>query len=173
MYVMGRSSCFHESDKFISYEKQITLFGMIVQNIFNSFINSNIEKNITQFVGNKAKERISKRVFQENKVCQIFRKTNISWNTRFEIRLFALLPAMSSGLRSNVSTIFPDLSLRFTIFTLRTLKFKKNSFWVLLANDDGLIRQLSNNRPIACGKFTLKSSDLVYMVLSSITFVCL
>ena len=39
---------------------------MIVQNIFNSFINSNIEKNITQFVGNKAKERISKRVFQEN-----------------------------------------------------------------------------------------------------------
>ena len=88
---------------------------------------------------------------------------------------FAFLPycRLSSGLRSNVSTIFPDLSLRFTIFTLRTLKFKKNSFWVLLANDDGLIRQLSNNRPIACGKFTLKSSDLVYMVLSSITFVCL
>ena len=29
-------------------------------------------------VGNKAKELISKRVFQENKVCQIFQKTNIS-----------------------------------------------------------------------------------------------
>ena len=30
------------------------------------------------FVVNKAKERISKRVFQENKAHQIFRKTNIS-----------------------------------------------------------------------------------------------
>ena len=29
-------------------------------------------------VGNKAKGRISKRVFQEHKACQIFRKTNIS-----------------------------------------------------------------------------------------------
>ena len=29
------------------------------------------------FAGNKAKERISKRVFQENKARQIFRKTNI------------------------------------------------------------------------------------------------
>ena len=28
------------------------------------------------FVGNKAKEQISKRVFQENKARQIFRKTN-------------------------------------------------------------------------------------------------
>ena len=58
--------------------------------------------------------QISKRVFQENKACQIFRKTNISyplirtnvvrnicfsqichalfsWNNRFEIRTFALL----------------------------------------------------------------------------------
>ena len=30
-------------------------------------------------VGNKAKGRISKRVFQENKACQIFRKTTISY----------------------------------------------------------------------------------------------
>ena len=72
------------------------------------------------FAGNKAKERISKRVFQENKARQIFRKTNIfllsdthtrftyqgvkifvfrkiwhalfSWNTRFGIRPFAILP---------------------------------------------------------------------------------
>ena len=29
------------------------------------------------FVGNKAEGRISKRVFQENKARQIFRKTNI------------------------------------------------------------------------------------------------
>ena len=30
-----------------------------------------------QIIGNKAKGRISKRVFQENKARQIFRKTNI------------------------------------------------------------------------------------------------
>ena len=72
------------------------------------------------FVGNKAKGRISKRVFQERKARPIFRKTNIfhplvrtwcayqgvrnvrfsgnwtcffTWSTRFEIRPFALLPA--------------------------------------------------------------------------------
>ena len=76
-----------------------------------------------QFVGNKAKGRISKRVFQENKARQNFRKTNISyplirtctwayqlvwnfhfseiwralfsWNARFEIRPFALLSKVS------------------------------------------------------------------------------
>ena len=32
-----------------------------------------------QVVGNKAKGQISKRVFQENKARQIFRKTNISY----------------------------------------------------------------------------------------------
>ena len=60
-------------------------------------------------VGNKAKGRFSKQVFQEKKAHQIFRKTNISyplcvsfvfqqiwralfsWNTRFEIRPFVLL----------------------------------------------------------------------------------
>ena len=73
-------------------------------------------------VANKAKSQISKRVFQENKAYQIFRKNEhflhpdthtyvrvhirgweiivfqkiwcalFSWNTHFEIRLFALLP---------------------------------------------------------------------------------
>ena len=33
----------------------------------------------SEVVGNKAKVRISKRVFQENKARQIFRKTNISY----------------------------------------------------------------------------------------------
>ena len=37
----------------------------------------NFELQDNQFVGNKAKGRISKRVFQENKARQIFRKTNI------------------------------------------------------------------------------------------------
>ena len=75
----------------------------------NSFIMS--LKIITQqFVGNKAKGRITKRVFQENKARQFLLKTNISyplirtrtffvfrkiwhalfpWNTRVEIRLLA------------------------------------------------------------------------------------
>ena len=35
---------------------------------------------IRQVVGNKAKGRISKRVFQEKKACRIFRKTNISYS---------------------------------------------------------------------------------------------
>ena len=48
------------------------------------------------YVGNKAKERISKRVFQENKARQIFRKNEhfLPPDThRFEIRPSALLPA--------------------------------------------------------------------------------
>ena len=44
---------------------------------------------------------MSKRVFQENKAHQVFRKTNISYpliriRTRFEIRLVALLPTIHS-----------------------------------------------------------------------------
>ena len=34
---------------------------------------------LSKIVGNNAKGRISKRVFQENKACQIFRKMNISY----------------------------------------------------------------------------------------------
>ena len=61
-----------------------------------------------KFVGNKAEGRISQRVFHENKARQIFWKKKkhflplflfrkiwralFSWNTRFEIRRFALLP---------------------------------------------------------------------------------
>ena len=52
------------------------------------------------YVGNKAKGRISKRLFQENKARQIFRKSNISYpliRTRNVLRYapvlrFALLP---------------------------------------------------------------------------------
>ena len=77
------------------------------------------------FVGNKAKGRISKRVFQENKAQQIFKKSNVSFTlihtrrcayqgvrnvhfsenlscfvflkTHFEIHPFALLPTVLSG----------------------------------------------------------------------------
>ena len=38
-----------------------------------------LKQQYKQFVGNKAKERISKRLFQEDKARQIFRKTNISY----------------------------------------------------------------------------------------------
>ena len=82
-----------------------------------------LHNKLSCFVGKKAKERISKRAFQENKAHQIFRKTNISYpliplrtcayqevrnyrfsenltcfvflNVRFEIRPFALLPTTS------------------------------------------------------------------------------
>ena len=85
-----------------------------------SFYKSNNCYMSLQLVGNKAKERISKRVFQENKARQIFRKTNISYplirartcayqglrkvrfsenlayfvflKTRFEVHPFGLLP---------------------------------------------------------------------------------
>ena len=62
-----------------------------------------------EHIGNKAKEQISKQIFQENKPSQIFQKTSISdplkmfvfrkiwralfsWNTHLEIHPFALLP---------------------------------------------------------------------------------
>ena len=52
---------------------------------------------LLDFVSNKAKERVSKPAFQEDKGRQVFWKTDISlfsWNTRFEIRPFVLLPTI-------------------------------------------------------------------------------
>ena len=46
---------------------------------------------MNQFVSSKAKAQISKRVFQENKACQIVWRALFSWNTRFEIRPSNLL----------------------------------------------------------------------------------
>ena len=73
----------------------------------------------SHFVGNKAKGRISKRMLQENKARQIFRKRSISYpqeifvvwkillalfscNTRFENLTFALLPFALGQLNSRV-----------------------------------------------------------------------
>ena len=52
----------------------------VVQSSFQKYINF-VEHRLkfSHFVSNKAKERISKRVFQESKARQIFRKTNISY----------------------------------------------------------------------------------------------
>ena len=47
-----------------------------------------------KFVGNKAKRRISKRVFQENKAHQIFRKMSISYP------LIPLLTCAYQGVRN-------------------------------------------------------------------------
>ena len=87
-----------------------------------------------QFVGNKAKNKakgwISKQVFQENKAHQIFQKTNISyplirtWNTRFEIRPFALLPRLYCNIK--IKSIFWKLHKSFMTSLLELLKW-----WVL------------------------------------------
>ena len=55
---------------------------------------------IKDHVGNKAKERISKRVLQENKARQIFRKTNVcvsggkkwSFSGKFHVFCFLVTP---------------------------------------------------------------------------------
>ena len=39
----------------------------------------NLWSALSKFVCNKAKEQISKRMFQKNKACQVFRKTNFSY----------------------------------------------------------------------------------------------
>ena len=50
-----------------------------------------VTKNL-QVIGNKAKGRISKRVFQESKACQNFRKTNISYLLIRTRMPFCLIP---------------------------------------------------------------------------------
>ena len=73
-----------------------------------------------EIVGNTAKGRISKRMFQENKACQIFRKTNISYSAsgskkcsffgKFDMLCFLETPILISVLlpyyRRNQSSIF-------------------------------------------------------------------
>ena len=68
-----------------------------------------------QFVFSKAKGRISKRVLQENKTHQIFRKTNFSYvcfSENFEVLCFLVKPALRFALlpycqrNSNIKYIF-------------------------------------------------------------------
>ena len=45
------------------------------------FITGDIgSEDLIQIIGNKARRRISKRLFEENKARQVFRKTNISYS---------------------------------------------------------------------------------------------
>ena len=55
----------------------IDYWRSFVPNIFRSEC---ISVSLSGIVGNRAKRRTSKRLFQENKACQIFRKTNISYH---------------------------------------------------------------------------------------------
>ena len=76
-----------ENTTFIPITKQ-NRHGMFYS-LFIKKLNSNVKNTrsilifqrriLLQYVVNKAKERVSKRVFQENKVHQISRKTNISY----------------------------------------------------------------------------------------------
>ena len=48
---------------------------------FYFFITGDIgSEDLIQIIGNKARRRISKRLFEENKARQVFRKTNISYS---------------------------------------------------------------------------------------------
>ena len=110
---------------------------------------------ILHLVGNEAKGRISKRVFQENKAHKIFRKTNISYSLirtrtyayqclrnvcfseslacfaflkhRFEIHPFALLPTNYSFLHHFPFTHqrHPLMSLKEKVFELSDQFFEK------------------------------------------------
>ena len=111
------------------------------------------EKSMDSFVGNMAKGRISKRVFQENKARQIFQKTNHSYPLiylRVRIRgkkcsffgrfgvlsfietpvlRFALLPYYRRLMVRRERTIF------FTEYLYNNLLYKKICFWELYGRD--------------------------------------
>ena len=60
----------------------ICLVICVIHNTFSSKLHKHVGMlDVNEYVlfGNKAKEPISKRVFQENKAHQIFRKPNISY----------------------------------------------------------------------------------------------
>ena len=88
-----------------------------------------------KFVGNKAKGRISKRVFQENKARQIFRKENISYPL---IRTRTLLPTnylqdvMTRKYKKNINSFFENLpheKLLLKILTLITSQIQFITIW--------------------------------------------
>ena len=109
-----------------------------------------------QNVDNKAKGRISKRVFQENKARQIFRKKIIffnpwyahvsggkkmsflrkiwrdlfSWNTHFEIHPFALLPTKRTYFKL-ISLLGLDILAKFleTVISKRICQFSSYSIY--------------------------------------------
>ena len=121
------------------------------------------ERKNYQLVGNKPKGQISKRMFQENKACQIFRKTNISYplirtrtyvyqgvrnvrfrkiwltllpqNIGFEIHPFGFLPMNSQGLQFSASHgRIEQKQLTAKYCTLPWLQVQKQSFTGVIKN---------------------------------------
>ena len=140
---------------------------------WKKLVNYALYHNSLDFVGNKAKGRVWKRVFKENKARQIFRKMNISypltsiryqgvfwkiwhalfsWNTRFAIRPFALLQTISKLYCNHYYSSF------FSIFSFQHKKIKK--FWASIYSID-------------CPNFTASLTLLPEMLVSMcITTVC-
>ena len=73
-----------------------------------------IVKNL--FLGNKAKEQISKRVFQENKARQIFRETNISYTLISTVWVSGCKKCSFFG-KFDVLCFLETPILRFALFT--------------------------------------------------------
>ena len=65
-------------NQFVGFCRLPEILGIL--NLLSVIIPLLIQKNTcNKFVGNKAKRGISKRMLQQNKACQIFRKTNNSY----------------------------------------------------------------------------------------------
>ena len=82
----------------------------------------NAEK--SKIVGNKAKGRISKRVLQENKAWQIFRKTNIS--------------NVSGGKKYSFFRKFGVLCFLVTRFEIHPFALSSTEFWMAIFQNRGL-----------------------------------
>ena len=84
------------------------------------------QKETSQFVGNKVKGRISKRVFKENKARKIFRKTKISYP------LIQSVPTSQNGqTHSNNSSVKADQLFVWSwrLKSSEQLLFKKRCLW--------------------------------------------
>ena len=82
-------------------------------------------------VDNKAKWRISKRVFQENKARQIFRKTNISYPLIHCFSYGFFLPFTVQGARSIFPVLFYMLVFSVYVYTFSVACIKYNMHYLL------------------------------------------
>ena len=108
-----------------------------------------------KIVGNKAKGRISKRVFQENKACQIFRKTNIS---------YPLIRTRTCGYQGVRNVCFSE--------NLACFVFLKHPFWdspFCLMTDEIVFSLLSACLVYLERKITRKNMNGEYIHLDEIT----
>ena len=107
----------------IRFTRRISLCSFFTISILNA-VN-------LQFVGSEAKGRISKRVFQENKARQIFRKTNISYpriHTRTCAYQWVRNVCFSENLAHFVFLRHPFWDSHFCLITDEMTKNTKNTF---------------------------------------------